>query len=261
MAMKAKATVFLFLCFLRLNTSLFRKHYYVKENMTWSKAQQYCRKNHDDLSTTSSVELNRLSANPKVVSDFYWIGLQRDAQSPTLWRWSGGETATNIMWDAGQPDTLHEQCAAVLKSNSKVHDSPCFLSVPFYCMEDFELILVQQENTWEEALEYCRQKYVDLAGLTSGVIMAQAKDKSTPALTDDVWIGLRFIAGYWFWVNGNNVVYKAWSEEDEPQCPAMDQRCGVYDRKKEVWKPADCERRLNFLCVKKSKSTPNESSN
>uniref|UniRef100_A0A673HT57 Zgc:194252 n=1 Tax=Sinocyclocheilus rhinocerous TaxID=307959 RepID=A0A673HT57_9TELE len=261
MAIKATVTAFLFLCFFIVNTSLYRRHIYVNENMTWTDAQLYCRKYHDDLSTASNIEVKLLSANPKITSEYFWIGLQRDSQSPLLWKWSGGENASNVMWDAGQPDALHEQCAAVLKSNGKMHDATCFLSIPFYCMEVFELILVQKENTWIEALEYCRQMHVDLASLTSDLMMREAKNKSTPAHADDVWIGLRFIAGHWFWVNGNNVEYKGWSLEGEPQCPTVDQRCGVFDKKKIVWKPDNCERRLNFLCLKKNRVTAEGSSN
>lgn len=77
-------------------------------------------------------------------------------------------------------------------------------------MEVFELILVQKENTWIEALEYWRQNHVELAGLTSDLMMREAKNKSTPVHADDVWIGLWFIAGHWFWVSGNNVEYMGW---------------------------------------------------
>lgn len=261
MAMKATVTVFLVLSLFIVNTSLYRQHIYVNESMTWTDAQKYCRKYHDDLSTASNIEVKLLSANPKIASEYFWIGLQRDSQSPLLWKWSGGEKASNIMWEVGQPDALHEQCAAVLKSNGKMHDATCLLSITFYCMEVFELILVQKENTWIEALEYCRQNHVDMAGLTSDLMMIEAKNKSAPARVDDVWIGLWFIAGHWFWVDGNNVEYKGWSSEGEPQCPPEDQRCGVFNKKKIVWKPDNCERRLNFLCLKKNKVTDEGSSN
>ncbi|KAL0189414.1 hypothetical protein M9458_016513 [Cirrhinus mrigala] len=223
--------------------------------MTWMDAQQYCRKYHDDLSTANTIEVKLLSANPKITSDFFWIGLQRDSLIPLLWKWSGGEIASNVTWDDTQPDTLHERCAAVLKSKGKLHDAVCFLSLPFYCMEVFELILVQKESTWIEALEHCRQNHADLAGLTSYLMMREAKNMSAPAYADDVWIGLRFIASHWFWVDGSNVKYRGWSLEGEPQCPPVDQRCGVFDKQKIVWKADNCERRLNFLCLKKNKGT------
>ncbi|KAG1934505.1 hypothetical protein F2P79_019751, partial [Pimephales promelas] len=214
----------------------------------WSRAREYCQTHHDDLSTASYEELQQLSDNSQVTDYYYWIGLYRDATNSGLWKWTGGEDATDVRWDNNEPDNWYEQCGCIRKSSSKVHDFHCSWKLPFYCMEVFELIVVQQKNTWKEALEYCRQNYIDLASLSSDVIMKEAEDKSTPALTDDVWIGLRFIAGHWFWLSGEDLGYKVWSAAGELQCPAMDQRCGVYDVMIKVWKPADCEKRLNFLC-------------
>ncbi|XP_073714926.1 snaclec 5-like [Misgurnus anguillicaudatus] len=123
-------------------------------------------------------------------------------------------------------------------------------------MEDYELILVKQESTWEEALDYCRLHYIDLAILYVDVVMAEAKIASTYAKTDELWTGLRFLSGRWFWVNGEKLEYKAWSVGQELQCPAMNQRCGVYHRQEMAWKPEDCVKKLNFLCVKKGYSFP-----
>ncbi len=246
MAPKATMTVFLFLSLFGLNTSLRRKHYYVNNSMKWSDAQSYCKNYYDDLSTVSNEEMQVLSENEQITEDFYWIGLRR---SYWPWRWTGGEVATDVNWDKGQPNYYNEYCCAVKRSSSKVHDADCDETKPFYCMEDMELILVQQESTWEEALLYCRQNYKDLAVLSSDRIMTEAKDQSTAALTDDVWIGLRFIAGHWFWANGEAFEYKGWSSGGELQCPAMNQRCAVLNRNSMVWKPVDCEQRFNFLCL------------
>uniref|UniRef100_A0A672QYT6 C-type lectin domain-containing protein n=1 Tax=Sinocyclocheilus grahami TaxID=75366 RepID=A0A672QYT6_SINGR len=109
-----------------------------------------------------------------------------------------------------------------------------------------------QESTWEEALLYCRQNYKYLAILNSDELMTEARDKSRAALTDDVWIGLRFIAGHWFWANGEAFEYKVWSSVGELQCPAINQRCAVLNRNSMVWEPVDCEQRFNFLCANKT---------
>ncbi|RXN21440.1 lymphocyte antigen 75-like protein [Labeo rohita] len=247
MVMKATVTIFLFLSLFGLNSSLYRKHYYVNDRMKWSDAQQYCRNHYDDLSTVRNEELQPLSANPQITNYYYWIGLRGNLS--TWWTWTGGEVAIDVMWDKNQPDYDHEHCCAVKTSSSKVHNADCDWPLPFYCMEVFELILVQQEHTWEEAVNYCRQKYKDLAILNSDEMMTEAKDMSTAALTDDVWIGLRFIAGYWVWVNGEDLQYKGWSSGGELQCPAMSQRCAVLNRNSRVWKPMDCEQRFNFFCI------------
>uniref|UniRef100_A0A8C1SNL2 C-type lectin domain-containing protein n=1 Tax=Cyprinus carpio TaxID=7962 RepID=A0A8C1SNL2_CYPCA len=249
MATKAAGTVFLFLSLFGLNTSLNREHYYVNKSMTWSDARVYCWNNYDDLSTVSNDELQPLSNNPQITEDFYWIGLKGHSWFLSWWwTWTGGEVATNIQWDHHEPDK-DDYCCAVKSSSSKVHDVDCYWLIPFYCMEDSELTVVQQESTWEEALLYCRQNYKDLATLNSYELMKQAKHKSRAALTDDMWIGLRFIAGHWFWANGETFEYKVWSSDGELQCPAMNQRCAVLNRNSMVWTPVDCEQRFSFLCM------------
>ncbi|TRY94839.1 hypothetical protein DNTS_029914 [Danionella cerebrum] len=256
--MEASVVMFLTCSLFSMHTSAYRKHFYVKQGMTWPNAQVYCRELHDDLSTTSNAELIKLSRNPSLTFGFYWIGLYRESQTPTVWRWIDGEEATNISWQPGQPHTLHELCAFISKSNNRAFDMSCFLSIPFYCMEIYELILVQEERTWDEALAHCKENSMNLAGLTSEIIMEEAMTKSESALTDVVWMGLRFIAGQWFWVKGitDDEGFKGWSAEGEP---ALNQRCGVYNRTQNVLEAADCSRRLSFLCVRRIKEATNES--
>lgn len=256
--MKASVTIFLLLSLFNLSTSIFRKHFYVQKGMTWTEAQIHCEENHDDLSIASYSELTVLSQNPAITFGFYWIGLYRDSQSPSVWRWTGGEEATDVPWHTGQPDTLHEQCVTISKSSSTAYDTACFVPIPFFCMESFKLILVQRRYTWDEALQYCRHNNMDLGHLISDAAMREAQNKSAPALTRAVWMGLRFILGQWLWVDGETVEYEAWSGEGELQCPSLDQRCGALDLKKMVWEPANCDQRLNFLCVKRIYGTSEE---
>uniref|UniRef100_A0A8C1WFX7 Zgc:194252 n=1 Tax=Cyprinus carpio TaxID=7962 RepID=A0A8C1WFX7_CYPCA len=223
MAPKATITVFLFLSLFVLNTSLQRKHYYMNNSMKWSDAQSYCKNYYDEPSTVSNEEMQMLSDTPQITEDFYWIRFRRS-----------------------QTNYYNKYSCVVKRSSSKVHDADCDETKPFYCMEDMDLILVQQESTWEEGL----QNYIDLAIINSEDIMEEAKINSTVADTDEVWTGLRFLAGHWFWVNGADFGYNVWSSDGEIQCPAMNQRCGVFDRTQGVCKPTDCERRLNFLCIK-----------
>ncbi|XP_051510060.1 snaclec 5-like [Myxocyprinus asiaticus] len=247
--MKTTVTVLLFFSLSGLNTSVFRKHYYVKQSMAWNDAQTYCRVHYDDLSTVSSQDLEQFSENTEIIYDYYWIGLQRDAIFLGQWKWSAGGVATINEWFTGEPSSLSEKYVSVHKNLSKMFDSSCSESKSFYCMEVYELILMQQNKTWEEALDYCRQHYTDLASLNSDGIMEKAMTLNTAAQTDDVWTGLRFLAGRWFWVKGDDLQYKAWSVEGEPQCPAMNQHCGALKRNEKVCNPKNCEERLNFLCA------------
>ncbi|XDV18769.1 hypothetical protein PO909_024401, partial [Leuciscus waleckii] len=74
-------------------------------------------------------------------------------------------------------------------------------------------ILVYKNKTWDEALDYCRQNYTDLTSLRSHTIMAEVINNTITSQTAYVWTGLRFMAGHWFWVSGDDLQYKAWSTE------------------------------------------------
>ncbi|XP_018957236.2 putative C-type lectin domain family 20 member A [Cyprinus carpio] len=249
--MKASVTVLLFLSLFELNVSVYRYHFYVNETLSWQDAQQHCREHYDDLSTVRSKDLQDLTTNSLIKGNYFWIGVQRDSADNNKWTWSEGGEATITFWEDGQPNHNHEKCGAVSKNTFQLNDKSCSDRLRFYCMKVYELIVVHQKSTWEEALEYCRQNYIDLAIITSEDIMEEARINSTAADTDEVWTGLRFLAGHWFWVNGAGLGYNVWSSDGELQCPAMDQRCGVYNRTQGACKPTDCDRRLNFLCVKK----------
>ncbi|XP_065131580.1 lymphocyte antigen 75-like [Paramisgurnus dabryanus] len=249
--MKTTTGVLLFLSLFGLNSGLFRRHYHVSSYMFWEDAQTYCRNNYDDLSTASGPDLKALSKVVNIRPYNYWIGLHSDT-SQHIWKWSEGGKAKIQDWAHKEPKIYYEKCGCVRTDDSKVRDCDCYWSIPFFCMNVYELVLVKQESTWEEALDYCRQNYLDLAILYSAVVMTEAKNNSTNAQTDELWTGLRFLSGRWLWVNGEELQYKAWSGGQELQCPAMNQRCGVYNRQEMAWKPEDCEKKLNFLCVKKA---------
>lgn len=247
--MKASITLLFFFSLFGVSLGAFRLHFFVNKTLSWQDAQKYCRQNYDDLSTVGSKDLEALSSNPLIKEDYFWIGLQNNRNQ---WIWSTGEEARVTFWDKGEPTILlGGNCGGVNKNTFKASNIGCNDQLHFYCMFVFELIVIHQESTWEEALLYCPQHYLGLAIIDSKDMMVEAKINSTEADTDDLWIGLRFLAGSWFWVNGKGVDYKAWSSDGELQCPAMNQRCGVYNRAKEVWTPTDCVRRLNFLCVKR----------
>uniref|UniRef100_A0A3B4H6Q9 C-type lectin domain-containing protein n=1 Tax=Pundamilia nyererei TaxID=303518 RepID=A0A3B4H6Q9_9CICH len=87
----------------------------------------------------------------------------------------------------------------------------------FFC---YRAIVVGEEKTWEEALEYCREHHNDLASVASEtetmLIQRELRKHNT---TNNVWIGLRFLSRDWLWVDGQEMDYEAWSEEGKPLCP------------------------------------------
>lgn len=249
--MKATVTVFIFLSLFGLNYSLYRKHIFVKEIMTWENAQKYCREHHDDLSTVNKEEVYLLSTNPEINIGYFWIGLHMISNNLEKWSWSGGEDQKIDYWDIQEPNHFFEQCGCIRKYTAKLHNAKCFLFLPFYCMKVFEPILVHQNKTWDESLNYCRQNYIDLVCLSSQINMEEVINKTLTSQTAYVWTGLRFMVGHWFWVSGDNLQYKDLPAEGEPQRPARNLHCGALDRRRTIWQPKDCEEKVNFVCLMK----------
>uniref|UniRef100_UPI0037E7F20B dromaiocalcin-1-like n=1 Tax=Semicossyphus pulcher TaxID=241346 RepID=UPI0037E7F20B len=108
---------------------------------------------------------------------------------------------------------------------------------------------VEVEKTWEEALQYCRETHTDLTCLHSEteklhVLSGIQHDH----ITERVWIGLRYLADSWLWVDGDPVVYEAWPQggDQDYQCPIR-KRCGALTKEGQ-WENWDCEEKLNFIC-------------
>uniref|UniRef100_A0A3Q3EIS2 C-type lectin domain-containing protein n=1 Tax=Labrus bergylta TaxID=56723 RepID=A0A3Q3EIS2_9LABR len=72
-----------------------------------------------------------------------------------------------------------------------------------------------------------------------------AKDLIQKAQTQEVWIGLRFLAGNWLWVNGFPL------EEQLLVCPKPKMNCGTMSKTgSRLFR--DCSERRNFLCSLKN---------
>ncbi|KAL0181216.1 hypothetical protein M9458_023622, partial [Cirrhinus mrigala] len=82
------------------------------------------------------------------------------------------------------------------------------------------MILVSEPKSWMEALKHCRDRYVDLASLSSAMEQHTAENKVEDVQSNYVWIGLNFLMGSWIWVYGDNVQYVNWvnSGNLDPHC-------------------------------------------
>uniref|UniRef100_W5LRP3 C-type lectin domain-containing protein n=1 Tax=Astyanax mexicanus TaxID=7994 RepID=W5LRP3_ASTMX len=184
-----------------------------------------------------------------------WIGLHADTGTKLpVWRWSWEvEEATFTLWAFDEPQhSWSDTCAYQDSKNGDWYSISCSLNLTFFCMvHSPQLVLVRRNMTWEEALNYCRHTYTDLASLTSYQENTLAVRKSTAAEVSHVWIGLHFVVRYWIWVDGHALEYKAWSGDEDPKCPARNLRCGALETNN-TWTPRDCGEKLNFLCYKNS---------
>lgn len=89
-----------------------REYHYIEGALTWLAAQQYCRKNSTDLALISNqAEAEKVSHISTGV--WSWIGLYKDTNDPTLWKWSSGVNSAFKLWAPGEPNNAggNEDCA------------------------------------------------------------------------------------------------------------------------------------------------------
>ncbi|RXN07103.1 secretory phospholipase A2 receptor-like protein [Labeo rohita] len=214
--------------------------------MTWFSASMHCKTHFYDLSTfTNEKEEQQFLEDAARQPADAWVGLYNHSG---VWKWSGGGNATRISWDTTNKQPEDDNCAFLHKTYKKLHDIDCNFQYSFFCMNISEFVLVRQNETWEGALQYCREHYNDMASLSSVNMMDSGLEKSTQAETEYVWTGLRYLAGDWFWVNGDDLDYKDWYQNEQPQCPAKNFHCGALDIKTMDWIHRGCEEKHNFLC-------------
>ncbi|KAI7808454.1 putative secretory phospholipase A2 receptor-like [Triplophysa rosa] len=245
--MKTTLTVLLIIQLYGLASCAIKQHYFIDEKKTRPQARQYCNASYTALSTfLNDIEKQLFLKYAVSQTSDAWIGLNK---SSGTWKWATGEVTTQISWDAGEP--ANHLCAYLHKDSKKLHDRDCTYTCTFFCMTVIvNTVMVQQSESWEGALEYCRHHHDDLASLSSSRSMTDALSKITGAQTQYVWIGLRFLAGGWFWISGDDLILNVWSSAGPPQCPAQNQRCAALDKNTQTWTPRDCEEKLNFLCFK-----------
>ncbi|XP_063042971.1 C-type mannose receptor 2-like [Engraulis encrasicolus] len=220
----------------------------VEEEKTWADAQRYCRENHRDLATI------RNEAENKKIKDlirgkgnvYRWIGLFRDA-----WEWSDGSSSSFRHWDSGQPsfDSSSNGLCVEIRSSGLWNDEPCDSQRYFVCYED-KLVLVRENKTWMEAMQYCREHHVDLVSVTSEKIQRWVEGWAKGASSPHVWLGLRYSCtfGFWFWVSGYSVCYDNFAS-DADRMPGCDIAGGAVDKHGGQWVSLQETQQLNFICT------------
>lgn len=224
---------------------LFGDHFYVTKELTWFEAREYCRAYYTDLSSIHSLEENKLFLNVDSLQLFNaWIGLYKDANG--TWTWSGGTSPSFFHWSNENVDTFINRC--VLQTPDGWVSTTCYPQQhSFYCFQS-SLVLVKENKTWDEALKHCRNMDTELMSLSSEAAQVKALQTVRKAETDLVWTGLRYLGDSWLWVDGTDVDYQAWSQEETPQCPVWGHHCGALSLEGRHWVSWDCADELNFVC-------------
>ncbi|KAJ8272590.1 hypothetical protein GJAV_G00091010 [Gymnothorax javanicus] len=219
-----------------------------RQNLSWTEAQRYCKhQNYTGLAVMKNAE-DRRRIQDKLVQmngssdENWWIGLSR------IWMWSDQSQFSYHNWDDTTEDRTYPNCTAV-GSSEKWKKDECSEEKPFYCYDD-DLILVRENRTWDEALDYCRRNHSDLVSVYTESLQHWVKRRAQQASTDHVWLGLRFSCAlrYWHWVNTDGVCYQNWaSQNPQVECGRMG---AIESRGEQKWHKLPKTERLNFICSK-----------
>uniref|UniRef100_A0A3Q2VKE5 C-type lectin domain-containing protein n=1 Tax=Haplochromis burtoni TaxID=8153 RepID=A0A3Q2VKE5_HAPBU len=211
--------------------------YLIEEKKNWTQAQSYCRYNHTDLASgLNQVDGEEMKALFIGRNMSVWMGLFRDS-----WRWSDGSDFSFRYWDM---ELFNDE-----QSNKTSHIDSTQCVVFFLFMAD-KLILIKENKTWKEALDYCRESHRGLVSITNPYqqrwVEVRAKNASSPF----VWLGLRYSCtlDLWFWVNDKVVCYEKWSREGKTE--ECGRAVGMQSGGQYEWVSQRDNEKYNFLCFK-----------
>ncbi|GAA6224421.1 uncharacterized protein LOC108888259 [Lates japonicus] len=238
--------------------------YYGYVKMNWREARLYCQKGFTDLTTWDAM--SRFNLSEWLVENNVsqvWIGLHRDPEKDSVWKWiniktgegvSGNDYAKSSEWADGEPSHPDEDlsatkdCGSLIPATKQWNSMLCSKELQPLCYYD-NLVVVNENKTWEEALSYCRD--MTTSDFNYDILSPHYSDYSylreriySRATTDEVWIGLRFLGGEWWLVSGEEL-----NQEMLPECPSQWNHCGTLSKHDtNNWITRDCSERRNFIC-------------
>ncbi|XP_030609379.1 macrophage mannose receptor 1-like [Archocentrus centrarchus] len=154
--------------------------YLIKEFMNWTRAQNYCRYNHTDLASGPDQAEGKEMENLVKFQGPFSAWIGLFRDS---WRWSDGSDFSFRLWDTDK------------------------------------FILIKENKTWEQALDYCRKTHRDLVSITDPQEQERVQEKAQNASSPFVWLGLRYTCtlDLWFWVSDKLVCYEKWAREGKTE--------------------------------------------
>nr|XP_055034500.1 macrophage mannose receptor 1-like [Misgurnus anguillicaudatus] len=235
-----------------LSECIQRRFHHINMTMNWTEAQRYCREKYTDLATVNNMnDMNQLikSVNTsKLYMPNVWIGLQNT--SVYKWKWSMGDSVNYLNWNNELKGT--DNCAFI--RNGTWYPQNCGQRSSFICYND-NLILIQMNLSWSEALRYCRENHVDLVSVDSEKIKLWVTTVIDQASTDAVWMGLHYYCymNLWIWVRGEAVCFQNWAPGNGTKlmnCNTEHRAGAVQSGGDQHWISLPQSHQLNFICIK-----------
>ncbi|XP_073670275.1 C-type mannose receptor 2-like [Paramisgurnus dabryanus] len=221
-------------------------------SVSWRAAQIFCRQHHTDLTSvrnqTENQQIQKIMKDTNISE--VWIGLFNDS-----WEWSDESNSTFRYWGLNQPNIngSSEDCTAVrMKEQGQMHDLSCSSYLTFVCYEN-NLILIQMNLSWSEALRYCRVNHVDLVSVDSEEIQFMVTKVIHQSSTDAVWMGLHYYCqmNLWIWIRGEDVCYQNWAPGNGTKlmdCNTEHKAGAVQSGGDHRWISRPQSHKLNFIC-------------
>uniref|UniRef100_A0A3P9MHK5 C-type lectin domain-containing protein n=1 Tax=Oryzias latipes TaxID=8090 RepID=A0A3P9MHK5_ORYLA len=239
------------LCFIKCYMYEYK---YIEYLMTWTQAQEYCRKNHTDLATvTNMTDVKKLKTAEQRPA---WIGLKNYTNSNKKWHWSLPGLSfikEEAYWSYGEPNNHQSELCVFLRENLTWVDDYqyCSMNQRFICYNETnptqKFHLIETPLNWTNAQRYCRENHTDLI---SG---RQQLDQLNKTWTGDmkgklsntqtcVFIGL--FSDTWVWSDESSFSFRYWDPQRD-----RDKNCAVLTNKG-MWSTDDCSENRPFICYK-----------
>uniref|UniRef100_A0A8C4RU84 C-type lectin domain-containing protein n=1 Tax=Erpetoichthys calabaricus TaxID=27687 RepID=A0A8C4RU84_ERPCA len=105
-------------------------------------------------------------------------------------------------------------------------------------------------STWEEAVDYCRNKNYDLIRISSEMEQNTIATLVNTTNSSSVWLRLRQsrIFGFWFWIDETPLSYQNWTSGFPPQISSS-HHCAVISKDNNfLWTSVSCLEKHPFIC-------------
>ena len=112
------------------------------------------------------------------------------------------------------------------------------------------MVLIRENKTWREALDYCKGRNMELVSASSSDVQGWVREVSRGASTAHVWMGLSFLCPMelWFWISGVTLCSDDWATGNgtgRNECGRAGALQSGGDRK---WVSRPMTEKLNFIC-------------